>query len=596
MNILEVQDKLKNLSEDQLVQEMQSPSGTAPQFLVLSEIQRRQRMRAEFNAQKAQAPTQTVAEEAVATAGIPQAAAGQMAKSLAPQTAVAQNTGIASLPTQAPQKMAAGGMVRKMAEGTQVRSNFADQAVFTDPAVRAMANRVGMSVQDYLDSLEPREADRIRASAEARASRDRFISLDAATPSPTEPTQSDLDHRFADTFLIDTRGVNKPATETDSGFPTQEGRIIGADDAPFQPAPLPSLAAPDAPATYEQDAVEMLNGMPQEVTPPAPAVGPDPSLDRRAQFEPSGDGLGLDMLPPEVDPEYYARQTMAARPITQVLADAVPTIQSPEQGRADIEALRKAQIAADRAAMVKDFPQKDELPPSAPAVPPAAKPPTAAPTEDAPIVAVVAPPGGGSGGGSGGAGGGAGGGGAGASGPMSSYEQELMNALKRSEARAEQDKWLALAQVGLQMMASTNPNVFGALGEGGLAGLETYRGSRDQAEKERLGIMSALNDMDMQRQKMALARAGGSGGSGGGRGGLTANQQLNAASKLVESANDRLLSVQTTGTEQEKLDAKNEYDAAVDEYYRVYNLYRNMPVVAESGEADAIEDVPAMGG
>ena len=39
MNIIDIQDQLKDFSEQQLVNEMQRPSGTAPQFLVLSEIQ-----------------------------------------------------------------------------------------------------------------------------------------------------------------------------------------------------------------------------------------------------------------------------------------------------------------------------------------------------------------------------------------------------------------------------------------------------------------------------------------------------------------------------------------------------------------------------
>ena len=35
MNIIDIQDQLKNFSEDQLINEMQMPSGNAPQFLVL---------------------------------------------------------------------------------------------------------------------------------------------------------------------------------------------------------------------------------------------------------------------------------------------------------------------------------------------------------------------------------------------------------------------------------------------------------------------------------------------------------------------------------------------------------------------------------
>ena len=61
MNILKVQDTLKNLSDEQLAQEMRLPSGTAPQYLVMTEMQRRQKMRAEFSGQEP--PKTTMAEE-----------------------------------------------------------------------------------------------------------------------------------------------------------------------------------------------------------------------------------------------------------------------------------------------------------------------------------------------------------------------------------------------------------------------------------------------------------------------------------------------------------------------------------------------------
>ena len=43
MNILEIQDALKGLSNDQLVRELRTPSGSAPAFLVATEIDRRQK-------------------------------------------------------------------------------------------------------------------------------------------------------------------------------------------------------------------------------------------------------------------------------------------------------------------------------------------------------------------------------------------------------------------------------------------------------------------------------------------------------------------------------------------------------------------------
>jgi hypothetical protein len=120
MNMIELQDKLKNFSQEQLVGMMQQPSGDAPQFMVLGEITRRQKMQQEAT----KAPTQSVAQEAVSAAGVPQGGIADMARTLAPQTNVAQNTGAMSAPPQgmpsAPQgiaKMASGGVIKMQAAG-----------------------------------------------------------------------------------------------------------------------------------------------------------------------------------------------------------------------------------------------------------------------------------------------------------------------------------------------------------------------------------------------------------------------------------------------------------------------------------------------
>jgi hypothetical protein len=121
MNMIELQDKLKNFSQEQLVGMMQQPTGEAPQFMVLSEITRRQKMQQEAS----KTPTQSVAQEAVAAAGVPQGGIADMARTLAPQTNVAQNTGAMSAPPQgmpsAPQgiaKMASGGVIKMAEAGT----------------------------------------------------------------------------------------------------------------------------------------------------------------------------------------------------------------------------------------------------------------------------------------------------------------------------------------------------------------------------------------------------------------------------------------------------------------------------------------------
>ena len=106
INLLQIQDDLKNFSEEQLVREMQQPSGTAPQFLVLSELNRRKRVKGEFAARQAQqAPT--VAEEVVAAAGVPQSGMMGMSEAMAP--ASVDSGGIGAM---MPQNMKSGGVIR----------------------------------------------------------------------------------------------------------------------------------------------------------------------------------------------------------------------------------------------------------------------------------------------------------------------------------------------------------------------------------------------------------------------------------------------------------------------------------------------------
>lgn len=106
LNMIDTQDKLKNFSEGQLIQEMQRPSGSAPQFMVLGEIERRKRMRADAQRQEGLMQP-TVAQEAVNGAGVPQQGLAGIAQSLAPQTDMTQNTGVGSV--QEPTRMAEGG-------------------------------------------------------------------------------------------------------------------------------------------------------------------------------------------------------------------------------------------------------------------------------------------------------------------------------------------------------------------------------------------------------------------------------------------------------------------------------------------------------
>ena len=53
MNIIQVEDNLKSIPDDRLQQEMSNPSGNFPQYLVMSEIQRRTKMREDYEGRMA---------------------------------------------------------------------------------------------------------------------------------------------------------------------------------------------------------------------------------------------------------------------------------------------------------------------------------------------------------------------------------------------------------------------------------------------------------------------------------------------------------------------------------------------------------------
>lgn len=125
MNIIDIQDQLKNFSENQLIQEMQMPSGMAPQFLVLSEIQRRKRVRDDF-AKRQAAGEPTVAQEAVAAAGVPVQGIAGMSEAMAPQSAASGGIGSIMprsmrqpMPSQSEQSvpMAEGGLIESLFKG-----------------------------------------------------------------------------------------------------------------------------------------------------------------------------------------------------------------------------------------------------------------------------------------------------------------------------------------------------------------------------------------------------------------------------------------------------------------------------------------------
>jgi hypothetical protein len=514
MNIVQLQDQLKNFSQDQLVREMQMPSGSAPQFLVLGEIMRRQKMQQDFTAQQAKGDQGTVAQEAVAAAGVPQGGIADMARAMAPSTDMTQNTGV--------QAMYAGGPVKKMAKGDKVK---------TDPAVIAMANRAGMSVGQYLEALGEEEAARVVAGAEQRAARNRMMAMEPIGEGITFPTQADLDRSFQEEqFAFDaSRPLVAPTAIDMPTVPSVPARVIGgAPTAPVAPG-LPALAAVDSAPSADFTSPPLSSPyLPQK----SALVLAQEEYDRNA---------------PEIEAEEARQEQLdqTARTMAAIQAERAPLPETGGRGIAYRMAQENPAYDPLRGAVVDDLlgglggrtTEEQERILKDRAAAEAATPEAmaeeakkakeegrggAVPAGDtAGKTTPAAPPGGTTPSG-----------GAGGAGSASSYEQALMDALSSREKAAQQDKWLALAQVGLNLMSSRQPTLGGALGEAGLKGVEAARTARDTYDKEKLEILGALETSRAARAKAAK-------GSGG-LSGIKLSQYLPQLRYAADAAADRV--------------------------------------------------------
>jgi hypothetical protein len=366
MNVIEIQDKLKNFSQDQLIGEMQNPTGNAPQFLVLSEITRRQKMVNDDKIRQAKQNEMTVAQEAVAASGVPQDGIAGMARAMAPKTDIAQNTGVMSQAPQAPPQappapdqggimgMANGGYVKKMGLGGSV-----------DPRPPAGVGRGGASARDNWDRLY------------------------GQTHNP-------------------------------------DGTPKGTSMAP--------MVGPRPPAGVGRGGIRAAQAWDQEF---GETHNPDGSPK----------GVGNPMKPPK---DY---QPMGVPP------REVPTMdQDPSQ-------VIDEMIKCNKGYILNKVNPKDSK--TWVCIPD----PNYKPEGDDPVAPTVT---------SGGV-------------SSSGYQQELADILKRREKAASQDKWLALARTGLELMASKNPSFLGAVGEAGLPGVAEYKSARDSYDNDKISILGKID-------------------------------------------------------------------------------------------------------
>jgi len=193
MNILEQEDIIKGLPDQALMQEAQRPSGELPQYLVVSEIQRRSDMRKRYKAEQEQMPQGTVKDK-VMQEGIMASMPPQMA--MAPQMAQRMpNMPPPQMPPQGieqampPQMMFGGGVIR-MDEGRQAQSGLN-----LDP-LRERLGALGDTVKDIESSNRQTDSSgNVLRSVKGAVGLMQVMPATAAQPGYNVPSIFDLARR-----------------------------------------------------------------------------------------------------------------------------------------------------------------------------------------------------------------------------------------------------------------------------------------------------------------------------------------------------------------------------------------------------------------
>lgn len=539
MNIIDLQERLKDLPEQSLMQEMQMPTGTAPQFLVLSELKRRKRMRDEYQRQQAQG-MQTVAEEAVTAAGMPQEGIMGISQAMAPRSAIAQDTGVNDMmqaeATRAPQPqempvqgMYDGGYVRKMQPGGFVdrqqqgyliflqQMNLADSPEAQEMYVRMMerqtANPPPPSLFDPEMDTAPQGLSGVSADVSA------FVpGADTLPMMSASPTLSALSPQ-----------INASPVDFDASVPELPQELLDESQSGMTAAEL--LAASAAEQGLSSASVAALRDKPLDLASEVQGMraGPVTELADEGSRYP-GWGANTEMQPyeslrnfgeflsggVESPTEPTVEELMSGIPAGEIEALKTPTPTEPEARtaapRTQADGLSYGLGSLDRGT-IDVGPDGIPLSFGTAATGAATQPSTTTPDIS---------------GGDGGGGGGGGGGGA-----LSSIESRVARMIEEREKSAQADKWLALAQTGLALMASDQPTIGGAIGEAGLAGIGAMQQARSAYDKDILTLLDA--QAGLQR-----ARSSGSSSSTAGLSRMIddARQELSALNTEARSYRD----------------------------------------------------------
>ena len=547
MNIIELQDNLKDVSDNVLMREMQSPSGNMPQFLVLSELTRRRRMRDDYKRQQA-ANMPTVAEEVMTASGAPQEGLTAIARNMAPNSSIAQNTSadmaVQREPTRMPQMMADGGILNLFRGGRTKEDMYTQVEPYpeNDPDFRKRRDwnlkygmthnldgspkRMPPSTVDFdamSDDISDAEQNRI---IQQEVIDNNIPELRSDQPLPGMP-QADPETNLDMSGALGVGGLGQNLADA-------MNNPIG--DLPFLPPPTRDTREPSSPTdatigsygrtTVGQtaDEIERMNQM-LDLAGIGPSTAGDiissAIIEEQNNTEPkestlSGDNFSNDptqgySYPTDVPPVDPSMEGMTVlKRLAEVQGGSLP--EDIYGGYTDPEAIARRQqrermleLEPLGEGMQKDVPtvlsEADQVSqagviPEMPIDPSSVMPPVLRDLDvtDSTIIEDTAgdqgnvgsmmPTGGDS---------------------YGALESRIAKMLADREKSAESDKWLALAQAGMALMASDKPTLGAALGEAGLVGISQMREARNQYDKDILGLLSTQADIDAARRDASLA-------------------------------------------------------------------------------------------
>ena len=529
MNIVEVQDNLKNFSQDQLINEINRPSGMVPQFLVLTELGRRNRIKQDIEGRQAQNQP-TVAQEVVSAAGVPQGGIMEMARSMAPKSSIEQNDGV--------QMMKEGGKPKNRMDMllAYLRSLGADEEEEVKeatggksiaeiinfggkyrPVKKAEGGVVKMQQGTVVYEGKTYFTDGIYVGEKGASGRivpvtdpEIVEAVTKRTPSATTEVGgiSDISTNL-DTFSPVSTGIS-PVNTPDPMFTlgNQMPPIASADDQPdkftdlpqvplvkdknftLKPYEGPNIGAFDATGTGSSQNIDTVSNIP-ELTSEKPIESPDlKTIFEGAAIQYPDQGQN----PLDMESIAGSRRSTSGLPSIEAMenigklrsqqlsnldtTDNIPefTPESPvDTGAADMLSARNsnlealgdtfANLAAEQSLMDEGAKIAAAMDAEDKRLKPADKidddlfiDPNKKPDDP--------------------------------SSKVSALESEIANMLEDNKKRAEQDKWLALANAGLALMSSANPTIGGAIGEAGQAGLTSLRESQDQYNEDKLSLLA----------------------------------------------------------------------------------------------------------